>query len=228
MHRPLLEVCVENLQSAQAAEQGGADRIELCNELKVGGLTPAEALIREVKKNLDIPIHVLIRPRIGDFFFSKHEFREMQNSISICQDLGVAGVVIGMLLPDGALDLDRTAELVAHARPLSVTFHRAFDEASNPLLAFEQIGAMKIDRLLTSGQQNTALAGQELIKDLIGMDVYKPLVMPGAGLRANNIERFASTVQAKEYHGSFSVFSNGIHFTRADTISSIIAILESL
>jgi len=149
----LFELCAESVQAAQAAELGGADRIELCSQLSIGGVTPSEELIAAVIRAVSIPVHVLIRPRGGDFVYSPAEFDQMRRQIDHVKQAGAAGIAIGVLLPDGNVDLERSRELVRHARPLSVTFHRAFDETANLTGALESVIQTGADCLLTSGRR---------------------------------------------------------------------------
>jgi len=158
----LLEVCADSVESAVAAERGGAQRVELCSALLEGGLTPSSGLIATVRRRIGIGLHVLIRPRGGDFCYSPAEFEVMLLDVASCKSLGVDGVVLGLLVPDGSLDLPRTSALVQAARPMAVTFHRAFDMCSQPLLALEQLVALGVERLLTSVQESSCWEGIDL------------------------------------------------------------------
>ena len=164
MGRIRLEVCVPDLESALAAERGGADRVELCDELAIGGTTPPAEAIAAACRRLSIPVHVLIRPRGGDFCYDEAEFQAMLRDVDLAVSLGATGVVFGILNRDGSVDLDRNARLIERARPLSVTFHKAFDEASEPDRAFDDLDRLGVDRLLTSGRAERAVDGLALIE----------------------------------------------------------------
>ena len=165
--RVKVEICVGDVASAIAAEAGGADRVELCDNLAVGGTTPSAGTIAESCRRLSIPVHVLIRPRGGDFVYSEPEFAVMRRDIEMAKALGAAGVVLGVLTPEAAIDRDQTASLIALARPLAVTFHKAFDQTRDPLEALETLIALGVDRVLTSGGRPTALEGVETLANLV-------------------------------------------------------------
>ena len=196
----LVEICAGTLNSAIAAVRGGAGRIELCDNLYEGGTTPSPGQMKVARDNVKIPINVLVRPRGGDFCYNDAEFEAMKEDIRACKDLGMNGVVIGILNPDGTIDEDRTRELIDLARPLSVTFHRAFDMTPDPWLAFESVKRTGADRLLTSGQKPSVIDGQALIRELIGAAGDDIIILPGAGLNVDNIEEFHRLTNAKEYH----------------------------
>ncbi|MDB4303802.1 copper homeostasis protein CutC, partial [Desulfosarcina sp.] len=196
----IVEICAANIQSAIAAQEGGAKRIELCDNLYEGGTTPSYASIKLVLEKLDIPINVMIRPRGSDFCYDDLEFEMMKEDVLLCKQMGVNGVVFGILLPDGNVDMIRTKELVELARPLSVTFHRAFDVTPDPIKALEDIISCGFDRLLTAGQQNKAPDGVELIAELVKQSNERIVVMPGSGLDENNIQEFRKDTGANEFH----------------------------
>ncbi|MGE5561638.1 MAG: copper homeostasis protein CutC [Chloroflexota bacterium] len=201
-----LEVCVDSVESALAAEAGGADRIELgADLLRTGGITPSLGLLAAVLEAVTLPVHVLIRPRGGDFCYTDTEFAIMKRDLETVRSLGAAGVVTGILRPDGGIDRTRMAELVSIARPLSVTFHRAFDLAADPLRALEDVIALGCDRLLTSGQERTASEGRDLLAKLVVQAAGRIVIMPGAGVSEENIAELARTVGAREYHSSAKV-----------------------
>jgi copper homeostasis protein len=154
-----VEICVDDAESAKAAEVGGAHRVELCAEFEVGGVTPVLAEIDQVVHALSIPVHVLVRPRAGDFVYDFHEFDSMCQEVEQVKAAGAAGVVLGVLLPDGAVDTRRMASLIEHARPMSVTFHKAFDVTPNPFLALDTLIELGVERILTSGHSPTAADG---------------------------------------------------------------------
>jgi copper homeostasis protein len=196
----LIEICVASIQSALAAQQGGAARIELCDNLYEGGTTPSYAAIKMAVERLDLGVHVMIRPRGSDFCYDELEFELMQEDIKTCKQLGAHGVVFGILLPDGQIDIERTKRLVELARPLSVTFHRAFDVTSDPFTALEDIVKTGTDRLLTAGQKNKAPLGSKLIGELVKLAGSRLIIMPGSGLNENNITSFRDETGACEFH----------------------------
>ncbi len=200
-----LEICVDSLESAIAAQNGGADRIELCDNLYEGGTTPSAGMIEIARKYLDIKIQVIIRPRGGDFLYSDLEFEVMKRDIEIAKELKADGIVIGILNPDASIDIKRTKELVELSRPLSVTFHRAFDMTLDPYKALEDVIKTGADRLLTSGQLNEAPQGVKLIEDLVQLAGDKIIIMPGAGINKDNIKDMINITRAREYHLTGSV-----------------------
>ena len=185
----LIEVCANSLQSALNAEKAGADRIELCSELGVGGITPSYGLLKSVKERLSLPVHVLIRPRSGDFTYSDTEFEVMKKDIQLCAELGFAGVVSGVLNPDFTVDVDRTLKLLQTAGSLQFTFHRAFDWVRDPFAALTQLEDMGVDRILSSGQRPLAIEGIDLLGRLHKMGT-RCTIMPGGGIREDNVREF--------------------------------------
>lgn len=202
MSYPVLEVAANSVASALAAEAGGATRVELCSALELGGLTPSHAAIAVAQERLRIPVHVLIRPRAGDFVFDDLECEVMRRDIATCKALGCAGVVIGVLTVEGDVDEPRCRTLIDTAHGMSVTFHRAFDFTRNPERALEAIIAMGCNRLLTSGQQTDALSGAPLIRKLIEHARDRIMIMPGGGITAQNIAAVAQATGAREFHAS--------------------------
>jgi copper homeostasis protein len=182
-----------------AAEQGGADRVELCDNLLEGGTTPSAGAIEVARARLGIKLHVIIRPRGGDFCYSEVEHDVMRRDITMVKRLGADGVVIGMLTPDGDVDVERTRELVELARPLSVTFHRAFDMARDPYQALDQLIDLGVDRILTTGQEATVLEGLDLIAELVRRAGERVIVMPG-GASQRNIAKVVAQSGARELH----------------------------
>jgi len=197
-----LEIAANSLASALAAQEGGADRIELCASLEVGGLTPSYAQIALTRERVRIPIYVLIRPRTGDFVYSDAEHETMLRDIEICVSLGCDGVVIGALDGSGSVDMDRCQALIAAAGPLGVTFHRAFDMSRDPETALEDIIALGCERVLTSGAQADAPSGAALIAKLVAQAAGRISVMPGAGVNARNILALRAQTGAREFHAS--------------------------
>lgn len=200
-----MEIAANSVVSALAAEAGGASRVELCSALEVGGLTPSHAMQALARERLRIPVHVLIRPRAGDFVFDDLECEVMRRDIIACRALGCAGVVIGVLTADGAVDVARCRGLIAAAQGMPVTFHRAFDFARDPFAALDAVMALGCTRLLTSGQARDALAGAPLIARLIARAEGRIIVMPGGGIDAGNIAAIVRGTGARELHGSAKV-----------------------
>lgn len=197
-----LEICSNSPQSALYAAQGGATRVEFCQNLENGGTTPSYGQIVQVRKLIDIGIHVLIRPRAGDFVYSDLEFEEMLVDIQFCKDAGCDGVVIGILNIDGTVDVERTKALIEAARPMQVTFHRAFDKCASPITSLAVLIELGIDRLLTSGMQDKAVDGIELLKQLVEYAEGKIVIMPGAAVDSSNIAMILNTTGAIAIHSS--------------------------
>lgn len=199
----LREACCPSLEAVLAAGRTGACRIELCERLEIGGVTPSEALLRAALAATDLPVNVLVRPRGGDFVYDEAEVEAMLESIRLCRALGANGVVIGALTPSGAVDLPVMRRLVAAAKgDLSVTFHRAFDETADPAAALEDIIALGCDRLLTSGHAPDAFAGRAQISALVRQAAGRIVVMAGCGVRPGNIGQIARETGAPEFHSS--------------------------
>ncbi|MCB2221153.1 MAG: copper homeostasis protein CutC [Bacteroidetes bacterium] len=196
----LVEVCVANLASAIAAQKGGAQRIELCDNLYEGGTTPSYSMIRKVRQLLRIDVNVMIRPRGGDFLYTDAEFDIMLEDIRICRELKADGVVFGILLSDGTIDVDRCRILVEQAWPMTTTFHRAFDLTPDPYQALESIIALEMDRILTAGQQNKVPEGVALISKLIDTAGDRIIIMPGSGINTQNIREIRDITNTKEFH----------------------------
>lgn len=198
----LLEIAANSVASALAAQQGGADRVELCTALELGGLTPSHAQIALARERLRIPLYVLIRPRAGDFLYGELECETMQRDIETCAALGCDGVVLGVLDAEGEVDMPRCRALIAAAGTLGVTFHRAFDLCRDPARALEDIVALGCERVLTSGAQASAIEGAALIRELVAQAAGRLAVMPGAGITAQNIAALAAATGAHEFHAS--------------------------
>lgn len=196
----MLEICATNLQSALAAQRAGAHRIELCAALDAGGLTPSSGLIRAVCSRLSIPANVLIRPREGHFCYSDAETTIMLDDIRFCREAGANGVVIGALRPDFQLDMEKMAALAEAAEGLDITCHRAFDFVPDPLEALDDLIALGINRVLSSGQAPSAFEGRFLLKKMVEYAAGRIVVMPGAGIHAGNIAELAKTTGAREFH----------------------------
>jgi copper homeostasis protein len=200
----LLEISVEALEAAAAAERGGTDRIELYSDLSVGGLTPQTALLRAVRRQIKIPIFVMIRPRAADFVYSPGEFAQMKESIAEAKNSGADGLVFGILKPNGTVEIDQTRELVELAQPLPVTFHRAFDESADLSQALEDVVRSGAARILTSGGAVTAPEGACKIEMLVAAAGERVTIVPGAGIHAANILQLATATRAREFHSGLS------------------------
>lgn len=198
----LLEACVDSVESAVSAQEGGAGRVELCSALSEGGITPSYGLIKRALEILNIPVNVLIRPRGGDFLYSADEFDVMKKDVQVCKSLGVSGVVFGILKPDGTVDSERSKELLNISRPMSVTFHRAFDMTREPFEAMEAIIKLGADRILTSGCASTAIDGIDIIRQLVIRANDKTIILPGGGVNENNILKIVSESGVSEIHAS--------------------------
>ncbi|MBI9035826.1 MAG: copper homeostasis protein CutC, partial [Bacteroidales bacterium] len=204
-----LEICAGCIDSVHSAIEGGADRVELCDNLMEGGTTPSYGLIKKACQLKGIEIFVIIRPRGGDFLYSKDEYEIIKDDISNCKKLGVKGVVIGLLTADGEIDVKRTHELVKLARPMSVTFHRAFDMTQDPFRSLEQLIETGCDRILTSGQYQTAFEGRENLRLLVEQSNDRIVIMPGSGVNQWNIIDIISFTAAHEIHMSGRTTQHG-------------------
>ncbi len=199
----IIEICANSAQSCVEAEAGGASRVELCAAIPEGGTTPSYGEIKTAQSlTKAIEINVIIRPRGGDFLYTEAEIQSMLHDIELCKQLKVNGVVFGCLTKEGDIDVELLKRLVQAARPLSITFHRAFDVCREPFVALEQIIEAGCDRILTSGQQPTADKGIPLIAELIKKAAGRIIIMPGSGVRENNIEMIQRETGATEFHTS--------------------------
>jgi copper homeostasis protein len=205
MHsRYLLEISVESVTAAVAAERGGAQRIEFCSNAREGGTTPSDELLRAVRERVRLPILSMVRPRAGDFVYSDAEFETMRSDIETAKEFQMDGVVLGLLDTDGRIDIERSTKLVEHAKPLVVTFHRAFDECRDLQKSLEDVIKTGAARLLTSGGKQTADQALELLGDLVRSAGERLMVMPGSGLHAGNIRDAVKRTGAREYHAGLS------------------------
>jgi copper homeostasis protein len=200
----ILEVSVESVEAALAAERGGAHRIELCSNAREGGTTPSADLLRAVRERVQLPIFALIRPRAGNFFYSDGEFDAMQAEIDAAKRLHADGVVLGLLSAHGRVDVMRTRQLVERAMPLPVTFHRAFDDCTDLWASLEDVVTTGAARLLTSGEKRTAPEALEVLGNLVQLADNRIIVMPGSGLHAGNIREAVQKTGAREYHAGLS------------------------
>jgi copper homeostasis protein len=226
-----LEICANSYQSAKNAEKAGAGRLELCTELSVGGITPSYGLLKKISEEITIPVNILIRPRSGNFFYTDNELELMKNNIKLCKKLGFNGIVSGVLNADNSIDVKRTKELIELSRPLSFTFHRAFDCVSNPEKALKKLIDLKVDRILTSGLQEKAKDGIELLIELQKLSKDKLIILPGSGINKKNAVLF-NEAGFKEIHTSASKIINNkksqFFGNNKQTVSDIETIKEIL
>ncbi|PIE31877.1 copper homeostasis protein CutC [candidate division KSB3 bacterium] len=195
-----IEVCLDSIRSAIEAQKGGADRVELCDNLFEGGTTPSAGTIATVRKKIDIGLQVIIRPRGGDFCYTDDEYEAMKFDIETAKKLGADGIVIGMLTPEGRVDTERCARQVELAQPMNVTFHRAFDVCRDPWEGLEDIISIGANRILTSGQEATVLEGLDTIAELVKRAKDRIIIMPGCGITVRNMEKVKRISGAKEFH----------------------------
>lgn len=209
------EICVDSVEGVTAARDAGAARVELCASLIEGGITPSRGMMRRARAVTGIKLHVIIRPRGGDFLFSDAEFEVMAADIETARAEGADGVVIGQLTADGLIDVPRTRELMALARPMAVTFHRAFDMTPDPFAALETLVELGVVRVLTSGQESTVLEGLPLITELVKRAGDRIIVMPGGGITPRNVDRIVSAAKPKEIHfAALELAQGGMRFRR--------------
>ena len=204
----IIEIATADFTTTQSAVEGGADRIELCAGLSEGGTTPSFGMIKKCRESFDVDLFPIIRVRGGDFYYSDEEFEIMMNDIRICKDLGCNGVVIGLLDKDGNIDLKRINKMTELAYPMEITFHRAFDRCKDPFKSLEELINAGCQSILTSGQQPTAPQGIEMITQLIKAADERIIIMPGSGVRKDNIKELAVTCGAVEFHSSLRGKSN--------------------
>ncbi len=201
-----LEICCYSIESALIAEKAGAHRVELCDNYLEGGTTPSHATIKQAIQLLDIPVNVIIRPRGGAFLYSDIEYKIIKNDVIVAKELNANGVVVGFLNEDGSIDEQKTNEIVELAKPMEVTFHRAFDMCKEPTVALKQLIKAGVKRILTSGQKNKAIDGIELLAKLVTQAGDDIIIMPGSGVNATNISELIEKTQASEYHSSAKSF----------------------
>jgi copper homeostasis protein len=203
-----LEVIGFTIESCLIAQAAGAHRIELCDNPSEGGTTPSYGFIKTARENLSIELYPIIRPRGGDFLYSEIEFELMKADIQICKNLGCDGVVIGMLNSDGTVDKQRCKQLVDIAQPMGVSFHRAFDRTKDPFKALEDIISIGCERILTSGQKSVATDGAALLNELVKQANGRIIIMPGSGVRSDNIETLVKKTNATEFHTSARTYTD--------------------
>lgn len=194
------EICIDSVQGASAAQEAGADRVELCAALRVGGVTPSAATIQQAVATCDLPVHVLIRPRAGDFCYDEHEWDVMCRDVELAGEWGAAAVVIGALRDDGDVDEEGCGRLIETARPLSVTFHRAFDVCAHPERAYLSLQSLGVDRLLTSGQRATAYEGIGLLRRLAEAIPEGPALMAGGGVDEETAGKIVAESAVRQLH----------------------------
>lgn len=239
----LVEVCANSLQSALNAQEAGADRIELCSELAVGGITPSYGLLKMVRERIQIPVHVLIRPRSGDFTFSDDEFSIMKSNIEICKELGFEGIVSGVLHSDYTLDKTRTKDLMRSTGDMTFTFHRAFDWVRDPYRTVEDLEDLGVDYILSSGQRTAALLGVDLLLKL-QQHAERCIFMPGSGINQQNAHQFkekgfkAIHLSAARYiktiagkpavsmNSASFLHDNGVSISNQEIISSVVKVVK--
>ncbi len=215
----ILECCVDSVESALAAKEGGADRLELCAALVIGGISPGLALFEQVKANCDLPIRVLLRPRFGDFLYTEYEFQILKREVALFREVGAEGVVIGCLQADGHLHMEQMRELMAEAGDMKVTLHRAFDVCADPIKAYGQARELGIDTILTSGQKRECLMGMALLQALCALqkETGAPRIMAGAGVTPDVIRQFLAQTSITSYHLSAKkVLDSGMCYRRED------------
>lgn len=205
MKKYILECCVDSVESAIEAKKGGADRIELCSGLVIGGLSPSLTMFKKIKFEIGIRTHVLLRPRFGDFCYTDYEHEIIKEEIKMFRDAGADGIVIGSLNPDGALDVKHMRELILEAGDMSITLHRAFDMCKNPLQTLEEVKELGIHTILTSGQKNYCVDGKELLAKLVEKAEGKVDILIGGGVDASVIPLLCKTTKATSYHMSGKV-----------------------
>jgi copper homeostasis protein len=211
----ICEVCVDSVAGVRAAAAAGADRVELCGDLLEGGTTPSCGMIRQARTIAGIGLNVMIRPRGGDFLFDEDELAIMEADIDTAKAERADGVVIGLLTADGKVDAKQARDLIVRARPMSVTFHRAFDMTPEPFEALETLVGLGVERVLTSGQEATVLEGLPLIAELVRRAGRRIIVMPGGGITARNADRIVAAAKPQEIHfAALEPAASGMQFRR--------------
>jgi copper homeostasis protein len=222
-----LEVCANGVNSALVAQQGGAYRVELCDNLLEGGTTPSYGQIALARKLLNIKLYPIIRPRGGNFLYSDLEFDVMKADVLSCKALGCDGVVFGMLTAEGKVDVERCKALLEIAHPLPATFHRAFDEAADLFVALEDLISLGFERVLTSGGADTAVEGVDVLKKLVEAASNRIEIMPGAGVSPENVASLVNLTNARAVHGSFSA-DIPYRFTDLKKVEAVVTTLSEL
>lgn len=215
----ILEACVDSVQSAIEAERGGADRVELCSNLIIGGTSPGQALFRQVREHTNLKIRVLLRPRFGDFCYDEYEYAMMKEETAMYHELGADGIVTGILRPDGTLNTEQMQELIRTADGTAVALHRAFDMCRNPYDTLEAAKELGICTILTSGQKNSAWEGRDLIRELVKRSAGRIEILAGAGISAETIEKLYPYTGATAYHMSGKATKDSRMEFRKDGVS---------
>ena len=220
--RRKLEICCTSFEDAKIAYECGADRIELCEDLSVGGVTPCADLVRSVLLNVEIPVFVLIRARGGDFNFNEHEVEDMLESIREAKDLGAHGIVSGALSESNEINIEVTKEMVKMASPLPFTFHRAFDECADHLIALEKLRAIGVDRILSSGGLVRASENPERISQLVKDSMGNPSIICCGGVRSSNISKLLEIEDAVEFHSAASLSDLGVNAEEVKNLRELV------
>ena len=222
-----LECCVDSVESAIAAKKGGADRLELCSALVIGGLSPSQALYRKIREQADIPIRVLLRPRFGDFCYTDYEHEILKEEVRSFRKLGADGIVIGTMKPDGTLNLEQMKELMEEAQGMPVTLHRAFDMCQDPFVTLEEAKKLGISTILTSGQKNTCVDGVELLKELVEKAQGETEILIGGGVDASVLPMLAEKTKAKAYHMSGKIsMESEMRYRKQDVSMGVASVSE--
>lgn len=222
-----LECCVDSVESAIAAKKGGADRLELCSALVIGGLSPSQALYRKIREQADIPIRVLLRPRFGDFCYTDYEHEILKEEVRSFRKLGADGIVIGTMKPDGTLNLEQMKELMEEAQGMTVTLHRAFDMCQEPFQTLEEAKRLGIHTILTSGQKNVCTEGMDLLKELVEQAQGKTEILVGGGVDASVLPVLAEKTKAKAFHMSGKVsIESEMQYRKQDVSMGVASVSE--
>ncbi len=207
----LLEVCIDSIESAVAAKEGGADRLEVCSSLAGGGTTPSLGLVKQCVADIQLPVMMMIRPHEGGFVYQENDLQTMLTDIEVAQSIGVCGVVFGALTEERQIDLEQCQRLLAASASLQTTFHRAFDLVEDPIDSMDQLIEMGFDRLLTSGQAATAQEGIPLIRQLCDRAQDRIALLAGAGVNSQNAQQIVTATGVRELHASASLLGSGQH-----------------
>lgn len=223
----ILECCVDSVESAQEAKKGGADRIELCSALVIGGLSPSKALFEKIKSEVGIRTHVLLRPRFGDFCYTDYEHQIIKEEVKMFRELGADGVVIGSLKPDGSLNMEQMKELVAEAEGMSITLHRAFDMCRDPFETLEQVKELGINTILTSGQKNNCINGTGLLAQLVEKSEGKVDILIGGGVDASVIKELYDKTGTRCFHMSGKItLDSDMQYRKEDVSMGVASMSE--
>lgn len=195
------EKCIGSFLEALEAQELGAERVELCDNLAEGGTTPSYGTIKMVVEKLNIPAFVIIRPRGGDFYYTPEEIEIMKEDIKLCKELGVKGVVIGALNRDNTINYDVIKEMIDLAKPMSITFHKAIDELENPVTEVKKLANLGVNRILTSGTKETALEGKNILREMIKEAGEDIIIIVAGKVTKDNLNEISNLIPAKEYHG---------------------------